>query len=46
MKYLDGGFDSFHVCFRSKRQKYNTGVGKEWLVAKKSNEIYFFNIND
>jgi hypothetical protein len=45
-KYLDGGFDSFHVCYRSKRPKYNTGVAKDWLLAKKSNEIYFVNIED
>lgn len=28
MRYLEGGFDSFHVCFRSKRQKYCTNNNK------------------
>lgn len=37
MKYLDGGFDSFHACYRAKRQKYNTAMQKEWLLAKKNN---------
>lgn len=46
MKYLDGGFDSFHVCYKAKRQRYNIGNTKEWLIAKKSHEVYFFNIED
>lgn len=47
MKYLNGNFDSFHACFKAKRARncINTDF-KEWILTKKHNEIYFYNIID
>ena len=46
VRYLAGNFDSFHACFKAKRVKYSNPNTKEWILAKKYNEIYFFNIED
>jgi hypothetical protein len=42
---LDGNFDSVHACFNAKKIKNNNDK-KEWIIAKKHNEIYFVNIID
>jgi hypothetical protein len=44
--YLNFNFDSFQACCRSKKSKCYSLANSEWLLAKKVNEIYFFNIKD
>ena len=44
--YLDGNFDSMHACHKAKRQKYRSRIDKDWLLAKRNNEVYFFNIEE
>lgn len=47
MYYLGGNFDSYHACWKSKKLKNNVASNnREWLLAKKDNEVYFFNIAD
>lgn len=43
--YLNYNFDSFQACSRSKKAKHSSGYS-EWLLAKRANEVYFFNIVD
>jgi hypothetical protein len=43
-RYMTGNFDSMQACFKAKRAKYCLSIYTEWIIAKKSNEIYFYNI--